>query len=118
VKEKKQTILGPIRVDDQLAKGYSKALSHYSLSRANFTRMCMTALIDSHHSGRDLELPISFMTMPTREARKAVKRMGIDLPTLREELARDIVGLAANGEKLARPGRIMTQREQDILSAI
>jgi len=117
-KEKKETTLGPIRISEQSAKDYENALKHYGLSRANFARMCIDALIQSHQAGRDIELPVVFLLGPTRDARRAAEALGIDVARFREELAKDIIEIAKRGDRIALPGHILTEREQKILSVL
>jgi len=114
--DKKSATLGPIRVNECTIKEYYNALKHYNISRPEFHRMCIDALVQSHQAGREIELPVSFVLGAPRDARKAVEQMGIDIPTIREELAKDIIKSAARGDKIALPAHILTEREKEILS--
>lgn len=114
--EKKTVALGAVRLSERAAEEYKKALDHFNLNRSTFVRMCIDALIRDYRAGREFELPVSFVLGPTRAARRAVEQLGIDIPTFREELAKDIVEIAASGEKIAMPGHLLTEREQAILS--
>ena len=116
--EKKTVALGAVRLSEQAAEEYKKALDHFNLNRSTFVRMCIDALIRDYQAGREFELPVSFVLGPTRGARRSVEKLGIDIPTFREELAKDIVRIAASGEKIALPGRILTEREKTILSGM
>jgi len=116
VNEKKSVALGAVRLSERAAEEYKKALDHFALSRSAFARMCIDCLIGSYQTGREIELPVSFVLGPTRAARRAVERLGIDIPTFREELAKDIVQISARGEKIAMPAHILTEREREILS--
>jgi len=114
--DKKSATLGPIRVNECTVKEYYNALKHYNISRPEFSRMCIDALVQSHQAGREIELPVVFLLGPTRDARKAVEQMVIDIPTIREELAKNIIEIVSRGEKIAMPARILTEREQKMLS--
>ena len=116
VNEKKSVALGAVRLSERAAEEYKKALDHFALTRSAFARMCIDCLIGSYQTGREIELPVSFVLGPTRAARRAVEQLGIDIPTFREELAKDIVQISASGEKIAMPGHILTEREREILS--
>jgi hypothetical protein len=113
---KKTVAIGPVRVTEEAFKEYKKALAYFDINRASFCRMCIDALIRSYQAGTELELPIAFVLGPTREARRAVEKLGIDIPTFREELSEDIIRIADSGEKIALPGRLLTVRERDILA--
>jgi hypothetical protein len=114
--DKKSATLGPIRVNECTVKEYYNALEHYNISRPEFSRMCIEALIQSHQAGREIELPVVFLLGPTRDARRAAEALGIDIARFREELAKDIIEIAARGDRIALPGHILTEREQKILS--
>ena len=114
--DKKGVTLGPIRVDEQTAKDYANAANYYGLSRTVFARMCIDALIQCHQARREIELPVVFLLGPTRDARRAAEALGIDIARFREELAKDIIAIAARGDRIALPGHILTEREQKILS--
>jgi hypothetical protein len=114
--DKKSATLGPIRINECTAKEYYNALKHYNISRPEFSRMCIDALVQSHQAGREIELPVVFLLGPTRDARRAAEALGIDIARFREELAKDIIEIAARGDRIALPGRILTEREQKMLS--
>ena len=114
--DKKSATLGPIRVNECTVKEYYNALKHYNMSRPEFSRMCIDALVQSHQAGREIELPVVFLLGPTRDASRAAEALGIDLARFREELAKDIIESAARGDRIALPGHILTEREQKILS--
>jgi hypothetical protein len=114
---KKTVSLGSLRIPEQAAEAYNKALAHFHLTRPVFARMCIDALIRQHRAGTQFELPVSFVLGPMREARQAMEKFGVDIPNFANELARDIIQTAASGEKIALPGHIQTEREQQILSA-
>ena len=60
VSEKKGVTLSGIRVSERTAKDYKNALKHYSLSRADFARMCIDGLIQHYQAHDPLALPIGF----------------------------------------------------------
>jgi hypothetical protein len=57
---KKSATLGPIRINEQTAKEYEKALNYYGLSQANFARMCIERLVEHYQGGDPIALPIAF----------------------------------------------------------
>jgi hypothetical protein len=59
-KGKKTVVISGIRIAEEAAQEYRKALKHYDIKRPDFARMCINRLIQHYQAGDALELPISF----------------------------------------------------------
>jgi hypothetical protein len=67
--EKKGVTLSGIRIDQQAAKEFKRALEHYHIARADFARMCINRLIEHYQAGDPLALPLAF-EKPAQKKRK------------------------------------------------
>lgn len=59
-KTNKKAVVGQARIEAQLEAKYQRALKYYSLTGSIFVRMCIAALVDSHHTKKEVRLPIRF----------------------------------------------------------
>jgi hypothetical protein len=67
-KEKKNVPLGGIRISENTAKEYKKALKHYGVSRPDFARKCIDLLIERYQAGDPME-SVFAVPFPNEEAK-------------------------------------------------
>lgn len=53
---KKDALLSPVRIPSDMKTEFYVALDYYGLSRPDFTRYCITCLINKYRKGEQLEI--------------------------------------------------------------
>jgi hypothetical protein len=68
-------------------------------------------------SKKDVVLPgLGVSSELAERGRAAAKKLGLDGPSFRRQILLDIIRIAESGEKVAYPGRVLTERQERILS--
>ena len=55
---KKTAALPPVRIDNDRAVTFKKALAYYGITNPSFFRMCVSALIDHYEKREEIRLPV------------------------------------------------------------